>query len=202
MNFITLLGKLLEYFVRFTTWGSCYFSWDNTRWDEFLSSRYGWVVTNQNTDITLVHSWLIEVWQFANYIWAEYDYTPLGTSISPKDALLSRWFSFSPAGIYEFPGGYSQNQFTSGTKALTPDCYWFLHNSTGCSWTTPSFSCFWLVSYIFPWTSFAPKRLTPICHMNGVLLTRVSGVHAVGNRWQRQDGDCSREGGGILPWGC
>ena len=30
---------------------------------EFLSSRYGWVVTNQNVDITLVQSWLIEVQQ-------------------------------------------------------------------------------------------------------------------------------------------
>ena len=30
---------------------------------EFLSSRYGWVVTNQNADATLVQSWLIEVQQ-------------------------------------------------------------------------------------------------------------------------------------------
>ena len=30
---------------------------------EFLSSRYGWVVTNQSVDITLVQSWLIEVQQ-------------------------------------------------------------------------------------------------------------------------------------------
>ena len=30
---------------------------------EFLSSRYGWVVMNQNVDITLVQSWLIEVQQ-------------------------------------------------------------------------------------------------------------------------------------------
>ena len=30
---------------------------------EFLSSRYGWVVTNQNADIALVQSWLIEVQQ-------------------------------------------------------------------------------------------------------------------------------------------
>ena len=30
---------------------------------EFLSSRYGWVVTNQNVDIALVQSWLVEVQQ-------------------------------------------------------------------------------------------------------------------------------------------
>ena len=28
---------------------------------EFLSSRYGWAVTNQNVDITLVQDWLVQV---------------------------------------------------------------------------------------------------------------------------------------------
>ena len=123
MIFSTLLGKLLEYFVRFTTWGSCYFSWDNMRWDEFLSSRYGWVVTNQNTDITLVHSWLIEVWQFANYILAEYDYTPLGTSISPKRCTFESMICLFPRWDIWVPWRVLKNQFTSGTKALAPDCY-------------------------------------------------------------------------------
>ena len=131
----------------------------------------------------LILLWCIVGWlRFDNLrmiFWQNTIIPPCKLTYPPKDALLSRWFSFSPGEIYEFLGGYSQNQFTSGTKALAPDCYCFCTTQLGCSWTTPSFSCFWLVSYICPWTSFAPKRLTPICHINGLLLTRFSWVHAV-----------------------
>ena len=158
MIFSTLLGKLLEYFVRFTTWGSCYFSWDNMRWDEFLSSRYGWVVTNQNTDITLVHSWLIEVWQFANYILAEYDYTPLGTSISPKRCTFESMICLFPRWDIWVPWRVLSKPIHLGYQSTGSWLLLCLHNSTGCSWTTPSFSCFWLVSYIYVLEHLLPQR--------------------------------------------
>ena len=75
----------------------------------------------------LILLWCIVGWlRFDNLrmiFWQNTIILPCKLTYPPKDALLSRWFSFSPGGVYEFPGGYSQNQFTSGTKALAPDCY-------------------------------------------------------------------------------
>lgn len=56
-------------------WGNCteLGTFDHIAWEcvhrpcdvpkpaEFLSSRYGWAVTNQNVDITLVQDWLVQV---------------------------------------------------------------------------------------------------------------------------------------------
>ena len=70
-------GRVVTYPSTACIWDNCteLGTFDHVAWEcvhrprfvpkpaEFLSSRYGWVVTNQSVDITLVQSWLIEVQQ-------------------------------------------------------------------------------------------------------------------------------------------